>query len=351
MKSIYDLIYTSNIPDLLFKNKFSVLITTYQVGKLIAISSTDGKELVQTPVSLKKPMGIALQGTKMAVACLDEIRFFSSNENVHEVLNIEQHSYDLAYTQRATYNTGILDIHDLEFGDGMIWGVNTLLSCLSVYDINHSFRPKWKPPFIDSLIPEDHCHLNGMAMEGGLPKFVTALSKTNFKQGWREDKMNSGVLLEVPSGNILLDNLAMPHSPRIYNDKLYLLESGKGNLIEFDRETKAAKIIFNFGCFIRGLAFIENVIVIGKSKIRETSKDFNDLKVKEMSSNAGLIFFDILTNQIIGQIDYTSTVEEIFDVKILINTNNPAILTEEIEAFNNIVTYPGNKFWKKDDLL
>jgi spore germination protein GerM len=70
-----------------------------------------------------------------------------------------------------------------------------------------------------------------------------------------------------------------------------------------------------------------------------------------MSSNAGLIFFDILTNQIIGQIDYTSTVEEIFDVKILINTNNPAILTEEIEAFNNIVTYPGNKFWKKDDLL
>jgi uncharacterized protein (TIGR03032 family) len=348
MKNLYDITYTSNIPDLLFKNRFSVLITTYQVGKLIAISSDDGNELVQTPVSLKKPMGIALQGTKMAVACLDEIRFFSSNENVHEVLNTEKTSYDVAFAQRATYHTGILDIHDLEFGDGMIWGVNTLLSCLAVYDINHSFRPKWKPPFIDSLIPEDRCHLNGMAMEEGIPKYVTALSKTNYKHGWREDKMNSGVLLEVPSGDVLLENLAMPHSPRIYNDKLYFLESGKGNLIEVDRETKSAKKVFNFGCFIRGMAFIENVIVIGKSKIRETSKDFNDLNVKENSTNAGLIFFDILTNEIIGQIDYTATVEEIFDVKVLENTIHPAILTNELETFNQIVTYPGNKFWKKE---
>jgi hypothetical protein len=96
------------------------------------------------------------------------------------------------------------------------------------------------------------------------------------------------------------------------------------------------------------MAFIENVIVIGKSKIRETSKDFNDLNVKENSTNAGLIFFDILTNNIIGQIDYTSTVEEIFDVKLLENTIHPAILTNELETFNQIVTYPGNKFWKKE---
>ena len=151
MENLYDIGYTPNLPELFYENKFSVVITTYQAGKLIIIGSSDGKQLNQTPVSLKKPMGVAIQGKKMAVACLDEIRFFSSEENIHEVINQgeENNPYDLAFAQRATYHTGILDVHDLEFGDGMLWGVNTLLSCLSVYDINFSFRPKWKPPFID----------------------------------------------------------------------------------------------------------------------------------------------------------------------------------------------------------
>lgn len=295
-------------------------------------------------------MGVALQAKKMAIACLDEIRFFSSEENVQDVLNKDGSNYDEAYAQRATYHTGILDVHDIEFGDGVIWGVNTLLSCLAVYDINYSFRPKWKPPFIDSLAPEDRCHLNGMAMLNNIPKYVTALSKTNVEQGWRADKMNSGILMTVPEGEIILEGLAMPHSPRIYNGILYFLESGKGNLIALDMKTNKSEVLFNFGCFIRGLSFIGNVAVIGKSKIRETSKDFNDLKVKEGSAHAGLIFFDILNKEIVGGVNYTNSVEEIFEVKVLEDRINPAILTSELESYRQIVTFPGNKFWKKGDI-
>jgi len=350
MENLYDIGYTPNLPELFYENKFSVIITTYQAGKLIIIGSSDGKQLNQTPVSLKKPMGVAIQGKKMAVACLDEIRFFSSEVNIHEVVNQEEKiPYDLAFAQRATYHTGILDVHDLEFGDGMIWGVNTLLSCLSVYDINFSFRPKWKPPFIDRLVPDDHCHLNGMAMENGVPKFVTALSQTNVKHGWRADKMNTGVLMSVPDGKILMDGLAMPHSPRIYNNKLYFLESGTGTLISLDLASNKIEKEFNFGCFVRGLHFYENVAVIGKSKIRETSKDFGDLNVREGSKFAGLIFYDILKKQLVGGINYVNSVEEIFDVKFIENSINPVVITNEIEKYSSIMTFPGNKFWRNDD--
>jgi uncharacterized protein (TIGR03032 family) len=346
MENFFDISYSEGLPDLFWKNRFSILITTYQAGKLIALGSTDGATLFQTPVSLKKPMGVAIQGSKLAVACMDEIRFFSSEENIHEVLNKSGSSYDMGYAQRATYHTGILDVHDLGFGDGVLWGVNTLLSCLSVYDINYSFRPKWKPPFIDVLVPEDRCHLNGMAMLNGVPRFVTALSKTNTAKGWRADKMNSGVLMTVPEGEIIMENLAMPHSPRFYQEKLYFLESGRGNLIAYDPESGKQETVFNFGCFIRGLAFKDNVAIIGKSKIRTTSKDFGDLAVIEGSEHAGFILFDMEKKAVIGFLNYVNSVEEIFDVQVLNDSVNPAIITHEIEPYNLIVTYPRNKFWR-----
>lgn len=344
----FDISYTSNLPGIFFENKFTILISTYQLGKVIAVGSSNGEIVDQLPVSFKKPMGIALQEDKLAIACLDEIRFFSSREKVQEVINSETKNYDLAFTQRATYNTGILDVHDIEFGKGVLWGVNTLLSCIGVYDINYSLRPKWKPPFIDVLVPEDRCHLNGMTLEDGIPKFATALSKTNSKEGWRVDKMNTGVLLKVPEGDVLVDGLAMPHSPCLYNDQLYYLESGKGRLRKYDPATESDEVVFEFGCFIRGLSFIGNVAVIGKSKIRETSKDFNDLNVVEGSRFAGIILFDISRGELIGGLNYTSSVEEIYDVKIIENCISPVILTDELESYREIVTFPGHKFWKQD---
>ena len=209
MKNKFELNYSGNIPQILKENNICVLLSTYQAGKVIILSSKNN-ELFQTPISFKKPMGIAIQGSKLAVACMDEIIFFSKNENIASFVNKENNSYDSVYIERASYTTSTLDIHDLEFGDGVIWGVNTLFSCLSIFDINYSHRPKWKPPFITNLVPEDRCHLNGMALKDDIPKYVTALSDDDQYQGWRKNKLNTGILMEVPSGDIILSNLANP---------------------------------------------------------------------------------------------------------------------------------------------
>ena len=347
MNNKYQITYSTSIIELISKEKISVALSTYQAGKVILISSRDGI-LNQLPISFKKPMGIAIQGSKLAVACIDEIQLFSKEEQNKVSKKIELNEFDNIYLHRATYHTGVLDLHDLEFGEGMIWGVNTLFSCLAVYDINFSFRPKWKPPFISKLVPEDNCHLNGMALLNHLPKYATALSKDDTKQGWRNDKLNTGILMEVPSGEIILESLSMPHSPRLHNDQLYVLESGNGNLLKVSPSEKKSEVIFNFNCFVRGLSFYKNYALIGKSKIRDTSKDFEDLEVKENSTNAGLIFFDMIKKEIIGEINYETDIEEIFDVQILENTENPVIISTQLEKINDVITFPGNAFWKNE---
>ena len=347
MKNKFELNFSGNIPQILKENNICILLSTYQAGKVIILSSKNN-ELCQTPISFKKPMGIAIQGSKLAVACMDEIIFFSKNENIASFVNSENNSYDSVYIERASYNTSTLDIHDLEFGDGVIWGVNTLFSCLSIFDINFSHRPKWKPPFITKLVPEDRCHLNGMTLKDDIPKYVTALSDDDQYQGWRKNKLNTGILMEVPSGDIILSNLAMPHSPRFYNKELYLLESGTGNLIKVNVEEKSSEVIFNFNCFIRGLTFSNNLAFIGKSKIRENSTDFNKLEVKVNSLNAGLIIFCMNTLTILGEINYTAAIQELYDVQILENAANAVIITKEIEEYRNIITFPGNVFKKTD---
>ncbi len=346
MEDKFELNYSGSIPQIFKDHNICVLLSTYQAGKVIILSSKNN-ELFQTPISFKKPMGIAIQGSKLAVACMDEIIFFSKNENVASFVNKENNNYDSVYIERASYNTSTLDIHDLEFGDGIIWGVNTLFSCLSIFDINFSHRPKWKPPFISQLVPEDRCHLNGMALKDDIPKYVTALSNDDQYQGWRKNKLNTGILMEVPSGEIIVSNLAMPHSPRFYNDELYLLESGTGNLIKVNVEEKSYEVIFSFNYFIRGLSFSNNMAFIGKSKIRENSSDFNELEVKDNSLNAGLIIFCMNTLTVKGEINYTAAIQELYDVQILENVANAVIITKEIEEYRNIITFPGNVFKKK----
>lgn len=349
MSKKYQITYTEGLPAFFLENKMSVLISTYQAAKVISIGSIDGKELFQVPVRIRKPMGIAFQDSKIAIAGFEEITFFSNNENVANTIKLNERQFDSVFIQRASYNTSSIDIHDIHFGDGVLWGVNTLFSCLCTFDINYNFRPKWKPKFIDALAPEDRCHLNGMAFEDGLPKYVTALSDSNVKNGWRTNKMNRGVLIEVATGDIILAGLAMPHSPRVINSKVYLLESGSGKLLEVDVANKSYTVVYDFGCFVRGLSSHNDFVIIGKSKIREKSKDFNELDVKENSMNAGIIVFDMKNKSVVGEINYHETVEEIFDVQVLKDIQKPLILGDKTDKFKQIITFPGNIYWRNKE--
>ena len=101
----------------------------------------------------------------------------------------------------------------------------------------HAFRLFWKPPFISKLAAEDRCHLNGLAVRDGEVAFVTATSRSDVVNGWRARRAEGGIVIDVGSGAIVTEKLSMPHSPRWYDNQLWVLNSGSGHLGTVDLES------------------------------------------------------------------------------------------------------------------
>ena len=170
-------------------------------------------------------------------------------------------THDACYLPRSCHVTGDIGVHELAWAGDELWLANTRFSCLCTLDSDHSFVPRWRPPFITALAAEDRCHLNGIAVENGRVRYVTALGETDTADGWREHKPHGGVLIDVPSGEVLLRGLSMPHSPRIYGEQVWLLESGTGRLLRGDVAAGRSETVAEFPGFARGLAILRRPCV------------------------------------------------------------------------------------------
>lgn len=346
IKRAFHCTYSPNLPELLQTLKCSLVITTYQAGKVVIISSERGKKLIQLARNFNKPMGIALADQKLAIATLRHVYTFANAPALAKKYPKKPNTYDALYLPRATYCTGPLDLHDLAWGKGGWWGVNTRFSCLCLINEQYSFETKWQPPFISQLRPEDRCHLNGMAMKNGLPAYVTALGQSDQKEGWRSNKVKGGILMDVSTKQIILDGLPMPHSPRLFNQKLYLLLSASGELVSVDLATKSYKVLTNLGGFARGMVQRDHYLFIGLSKIRKTSKNFQQLPVSNHSNTAGIVVVDMNKQEVIGEIKYHNTLDEIYDVQILPDMLRPNIVRPGDPIQEWALSSPTVNFWK-----
>ncbi|MEO6453590.1 MAG: DUF4915 domain-containing protein [Ginsengibacter sp.] len=176
--------YTPNVAELLTQLNCSLAITTYQAGKLIFLSPDGLNAMRQLPRDFDKAMGLAISGNRMALATKEEVVVLANAPQLALTYPVKPHFYDAFYVPRASYYTGTVDIHDMDWDkEGKLWAVNTLFSCLATIDDNFSFTPKWMPPFIKTLESGDLSHLNGMAMVNEAPKYVTMFGQTNTIKG------------------------------------------------------------------------------------------------------------------------------------------------------------------------
>jgi uncharacterized protein (TIGR03032 family) len=248
------------------------------------------------------------------------------------------------YMPRASYHTGTLDIHDLNFGlNKELYGVNTLFSSIVKIDDNYSFTPVWQPSFIDRIVSEDRCHLNGMAMLKGTPKYVTAFGQGNTFQSWRDTVTSSGIVIDVETNEIIIDGLAMPHTPRIFNGELYTLLSATGELIKINREKGTYEVIVKLDGFVRGMDLHKDYLFIGLSKLRKNSSTFAKLNLK--ANEAGIMVVHLPTGSIAGKITYQTSLDEIYDVHVLPGKTRPNIMNTIRPDYKEGVTTPNSTYW------
>lgn len=340
--------HSSNLPELLYSLDISIAISTYQAGKVVFLSPKSKEELIQLPRTFNKAMGMTFNNNKLAIATKEEIIIFANHKGLGLTYPKKPAVYDNFFVPRATFYTGQVDIHDLEWGTEGLWAVNTSFSCLCLIDDTYSFIPKWKPDFISELVSEDRCHLNGMAMKEGKPKYVTSLGNKNSFQSWRENITEGGVLIDVEKNISVLEKLPMPHSPIIYKDKLYLLLSASGEVICYDPGTGQTETIKQINGFIRGMDIYDDYMFVGLSKLRQNSSTFNQLPISKIANESGISVIHIPTKSLVAEFRYKSSVDEIYAIKVLPQMKRPGILNTIDNTHRLGLSIPGGDFWAKN---
>jgi uncharacterized protein (TIGR03032 family) len=337
--------YSPNFPELLQKLNCTIALSTYQAGKLLFISAQNEESLIQLPRNFLQAMAVGVDGERMAVAAKNEVVVLANAPGLARQYPKQPDTYDGFFVPRATYYTGQVDLHGLAWGSEGLWSVVTTFSCLALIDDNFSFVPKWRPSFITELASEDRCHLNGMAMKGGSPLYVTALGDGNEQQSWRKNLPGGGVLMHVPTGEIILSDLSMPHSPRIYDEKLYMLFSAIGEVVCVDAEKGTYEVINKLNGFVRGMARCDDYLFVCLSRLRKNSSTFKDLPIAEKAKNSGVTVIHLPTGAIVARLMYEASVDEIFDIQILPEKRRPGILNTEGDAYKMALTTPDANFW------
>lgn len=343
--------FTPQLSELLFKLKCSIAITTYQANKFIFISAVDEDRMTQLPRDFNKPMGVEIIDDKMILATRDEVLYFENSRELAKHYPNKKDTYDSLFLPRTTFYTGQVDMHDVAMGTDGIWSINTSFSCLCQITGNFNFIPRWQPPFITQLVSEDRCHLNGLVMIDGKPKYVTALGTTDTHQGWRENIVNGGILMDVETNEIILDKLAMPHSPMMYKGELYMLLSASGDLVKVNVKQKNFEVVKNLNGFCRGLDIYGDYAFVAMSKLRKNSSTFAKLPFAKTADVAGFKVIHLPTRAIVGEFSYLTSVDEIYSLKILGNSIRPNILNTSNPFHKLSLSIPGRTFWADPEKL
>jgi uncharacterized protein (TIGR03032 family) len=327
----------------------SVAISSYQSGFLYNIGRDPNGGLHMHQAAMAKPMGISYDGNGgLTLATGSQMVQFKNILAHNEKIN---NTFDACFMPRRVQLTGILDAHDVGLGkNGVPVFVNTRFNCLAAVSDHHSFEEIWRPWFITALIDEDRCHLNGMAMRDGKPAYVTAISKSNTVDGWRDRRNGGGVVIDVASNKVICEGLSMPHSPRWYKGQLWVLNSGTGELGVIEGlEHGMGHFVPHVFCpgFLRGLAFHKGYAFVGLSKPRY--KRFEGLpldhKLKDMDSEpwCGLQIIDLAKGSCVDWFRIDGAISELYDVEILPGIQTPMAVSPGSPEAANLVT------WHKPD--
>jgi uncharacterized protein (TIGR03032 family) len=368
-------VHTSNFPQILAEATASVLVTTYQAGKLVILRDNGG--VLNTHFrNFVKPMGLAFHGGKLAIGTNVDVWEFHNIPAVCPRLDAKlaeeqrkeaeeeakgsdadaapaadkagereaasvPRKHDACFMPRSTHTTGDVQIHEMAWVGGELWFANTAFSCLATCSRLNSFEPRWRPRFVNQLMPGDCCHLNGLAMRDGRIRYVTALGETGEPGAWRENKRDGGVLIDVDSGEIIVRGLSMPHSPRWYGGRLWLLESGDGSFGTVDLASGKYQPIARLPGFTRGMSFYGPLAFIGLSQVRESAV-FSGIPLVERLNErtCGVWVIHIETGRTVAFVRFEDAVQEIFAVELLQGIRFPDVVNHDLELISTSFVLP-----------
>jgi len=350
---------TDNFAKILKALNISLAVTSYQSARLILVRS-DGETIDTNLKAFPRPMGIYADENHITLGTFNQVLEFKRADDILESIKngsldntgnfstkvlekdkekmqelkeqrdeeiAEVRKADALYLPRASLTTGMINIHDIAWGDEGLWVVNSTFSCLSTLSPDNSFVARWKPKFISKLVPEDRCHLNGMAMLNGKPKYVTTFNIEDSRDSWSEGRIDYGTLIDIDTDEILIEGMIMPHSPKVYKGEVYVCESGLGVVWRYNPITKEKAQVVKLQGFTRGLYFYGGVMFVGLSQVRASEiKTPSPISTMYDETYAGVWMINLEDNTEIGHIKFDGDVDQIYDIAIIPDSTMPELL-------------------------
>ena len=320
--------------------RVSLAFTTYQVGKVFWLGLQPNGRLEVFNRTFNRAMALYSSDQTLYLSTLYQIWRF---ENV--LGDGEQYQgYDRLYVPQVAWMTGDIDVHDIEIDStGKPIFVTSSFSCLATTSERYSFEVIYQPPFISKLAAEDRCHLNGVAMQDGEPRYVTAVSRSDVADGWRDHRQDGGIIVDVDSGEIVADKLSMPHSPRLYRDKLWVLNSGAGYFGYIDLERGAFEPVTFCPGYGRGLAFVGDYAIVGLSRPRGENRTFAgldleaELRRKNAEARCGIHIIDLRTGDVAHWVRISGIMDELYDITVTENVVRPMAIGLKSNEIHRII--------------
>jgi uncharacterized protein (TIGR03032 family) len=317
----------------------SLAFTTYQIGKVFLVGLGADGRLSFSERTFPRVMGLGTHANGFWLGSLYQVLRFDN----YLAPGMTHKGHDALYVPSIAYTTGDIDVHDIHTqGDAPLF-VATRFNCLATPAPGKSFRAVWRPPFINRLAAEDRCHLNGLAMEAEVPRYVTCVSQTNVAEGWREHRQDGGVVLDVATGEVVASGLSMPHSPRLHDGRLWLIQSGTGELGHIDLDTGRFVPVCFLPGFARGLAIHGDWAIVGVSLARDENKTFTGLRLEDrlraerVAPRCMIAVINLKTGDLENWIHISPPITEIYDVALLPGVRNPHLIGMQKEDIRFII--------------
>ena len=320
--------------------QLSLAFTTYQAGKLFLVGLQPDGRLSVFERTLERCMGMVASPGALHVATAYQLWRF---RNVLAP-GAQHEGHDALYAPRMAWVTGDLDVHDVGLlPDGRPVFANTLFNCVATVSDKDSFVPLWKPRFIGGLVAQDRCHLNGLAVQQGVPRYVTVVGRSDVAQGWREHRRGGGCVIDMASDEVVVGGLSMPHSPRLYRGRLWLHNSGTGEFGWVDRMAGRFEPVAFCPGYLRGLDFVGDFAVVGLSLPRGDGT-FGGLALDDALSRrgaqalCGLQVIDLRSGDTVHWLRLGGWVQELYDVVLLPGVRRPSAIGFQSDSIRRVIT-------------
>lgn len=355
--------YSSSFPAFLLKHSISLAFTSYQASRVCFLRAANNQINLHLR-AFPRPMGIYADEERITLGTFSEVIDFRRSQSVldevqqgvhdndarlsrklkekaqqaREIVRLRKNreleevkQADALYLPRASHYSGMINIHDIAWGKSGLWVVNSTFSCLSTLSPDSSFVARWKPWFISELVPEDRCHVNGMSLRDGEPRYVTTFNQHDHMDSWSQSAIGKGTLIDIEDNRIILDNLTMPHSPRYHNGYVYVCNSGNGTVLKVNPDTGVTQTILELPGFTRGISFYKNYMFVGTSKTRKSEvREQIPLLNKYDTTQSGVWVYNFDTNAIVDHLIFDDSLEQIYDIAVIPECTVPELVSPQM---------------------